>query len=82
MLHTLVAALPDSLDISRTDTLLPDAANQELAKRLAAALQATEVIEHFSIEDKEAGADQAVGLRFFHEALDFALSVSFEHSEA
>src|SRR5664279_3857660 len=46
------------------------------------ALGAAEVIQHAAIEDEEAGADQAVGIRFLHEALYLTLGIGFEHSEA
>src|SRR6202047_548034 len=46
------------------------------------ALRPAEVIEHAAVEDEEAGADQAIGLRLLHEALDLSLGVGFEHSEA
>src|SRR6266853_6089005 len=46
------------------------------------ALGPTEVIEHAAVEDEEAGADQAIGLGLLHEALNLALGVGFEHSEA
>src|SRR5260370_34969610 len=46
------------------------------------ALRPAEVIEHAPVEDKEAGTDQAIGLRFLHEALNLALGVGFGPSEA
>ena len=46
------------------------------------ALRAAEVIEHAAVEDEEAGADQAIGCRLFHEALNLALGVGFKYSEA
>src|ERR1700674_4429760 len=46
------------------------------------ALRSAEVIKHASVKDEEAGADQAIGFGFLHEALDLALGVGFEHSEA
>ena len=45
------------------------------------ALRAAEVIEDAAVEDEEAGADQAVGLGLFHEALHLPCGVGFEHSE-
>src|ERR1700675_4894760 len=46
------------------------------------ALRPAEVIEPAAIEDEEAGADQAIGPGLLHEALNLALGVGFEHSEA
>src|SRR6266478_515313 len=46
------------------------------------ALGPTEVIENAAVEDEEAGADQAISLGLFHEALNLPLSIGFEHSEA
>src|SRR6266849_1646645 len=46
------------------------------------ALRAVEVIEHAPVEDKVAGADQAVRLRLLHKALNPARGVSFEYTEA
>src|SRR6267378_7452887 len=46
------------------------------------ALRPAEVIEHATVEDEEAGADQAISFGFLHEPLDLALGVGFEHSEA
>src|ERR1700676_3342599 len=46
------------------------------------ALWPAEVIEHAAVEDEKAGADQASRLGLLHEALNLALGIGFEHSEA
>src|ERR1700730_15194979 len=46
------------------------------------ALRPTEAIEHAAVEDEKTRADQAGLLGLLHEALNLALVVGFEHSEA